>query len=295
MNSSLSLSDEELGLGSQNLLFIATELLSLQRADWTGLRLALVEELEAHLHPQAQMRVVEYLQEVAEPKSVAQKVQPKACETEDAIGASVTSGTENSQDGFQAILTTHSPNLASKVRLKNLIICQGTRVFPTGEHTELEPDDYAFLERFLDVTKANLFFAKGVILVEGPSEELILPALAKKVGHDLTKAGVSIVNVGSRAFLRYAKIFRRKSGPAMDIPVAVVTDLDIKPDEYKTEDPEAKTEKDCDVKGAIDAMAVKYDGQKVKTFVSPHWTLEYASRGLHRFLRLVSGHQTCDR
>ena len=38
-----------------------------------------------------------------------------------------------------------------------------------------------FLERFLDVTKANLFFAKGVIMVEGWAEEILIPALAKKL------------------------------------------------------------------------------------------------------------------
>ena len=142
-------------------------------------------------------------------------------------------------------------------------------------HTELVGPDYAFLERFLDVTKVNLFFARGVVLVEGPSEELILPVLGREAGYDLTKAGVSIVNVGSKAFLRYAKIFQRKDGRQVDIPVAVVTDLDIKPDEYKAVDPEAKTQKDFDTKGATDTKAKKYDGQKVKTFVSPHWTLEY--------------------
>lgn len=267
----LSLSDEELGLGSQNLLFIATELLNLRRANWTGLKLALVEELEAHLHPQAQMRVVEYLQNEAQPEITADRQESEANEG-DGTGAARQG---NQRSGFQAILTTHSPNLASKVKLKNLIICHGTQIFPMGEHTELGKPDYAFLERFLDATKANLFFAKGVILVEGPSEELLLPALANKVGCDLTKAGVSVVNVGSKAFLRYARVFRRKDDRRMDIPVAVVTDLDIKPDEYKAVDVDARTEKDCDVPKAIDAKKLKYEGQRVKAFVSPHWTLEY--------------------
>jgi putative ATP-dependent endonuclease of OLD family len=272
----LSLSDEELGLGSQNLLFIAAELLNLRRRGWTGLRLALIEELEAHLHPQAQMRVIEYLQQRTEPKTSAEKTEDAESGPASPAGNDPGSDEENRHDGFQAILTTHSPNLASKVRLKNVILCQGRQVFPMGpEHTRLKGPDYAFLERFLDVTKANLFFAKGVILVEGPSEELILPTLAKKVGRDLTKAGVSVVNVGNTAFLRYAKIFLRKNGLPMDVPVAVVTDLDVKPDEYKSVDAQAKTECDRDVKQARNAKAKKYDEQKVKTFVSPHWTFEY--------------------
>ena len=75
-------------------------------------------------------------------------------------------------------MTTHSPNLASKVKLDNLIICRGDKAFPMGsDFTELEKGDYLFLERFLDVTKANLFFAQGVILVEGDAEIYRQPRL----------------------------------------------------------------------------------------------------------------------
>lgn len=38
----------------------------------------------------------------------------------------------------------------------------------------MKPADYNFLERFLDATKANLFFARGVIMVEGDAENLLI-------------------------------------------------------------------------------------------------------------------------
>lgn len=233
----LTLEDGKLGLGSHNLLFIASELLNLDRKDWDGIRLGLIEELEAHLHPQAQMRVIESLQE---------------------------------QENIQFVLTTHSPNLASKVKLENLIMCSEdtddkSNVFPMGsEYTKLQESDYAFLERFLDVTKSNLFFAKGVILVEGWAEEILLPVLAKKMGVNLTEKGISIVNVGSTAFLRYSKIFQRNNDPEMNMPVSIITDIDIKPENEGT-----------DLQTKIDEKKAKYSGQKVKAFVSPHWTLEY--------------------
>ncbi len=240
----LSLSDEELGLGSHNLLFIAAELMNLQKENWSGLRLALIEELEAHLEPQRQMRLIEYFEEIT---------------------------SESNGKDIQIILTTHSPNLASKVKLENLIICHDGKAFPMGsDYTELAKTDYSFLERFLDVTKANLFFAKGVILVEGWSEELILPVLARKIRMDLTQKGVSVVNIGNTAFLRYAKIFQRKDGQGMNLPVAVVSDLDIKPDE-ENEMCNGRTKK----QSRTEIKENKYNGQKVKTFVSPHWTLEY--------------------
>jgi putative ATP-dependent endonuclease of OLD family len=260
----LSLSDEELGLGSQNLLFIAAELLNLRRKNWTGLRLGLIEELEAHLHPQGQMRVIEYFQKMGS-KEAGDK-------TKDESGANTKAGNEDSTgEDIQLILTTHSPNLGSKVKLENLIICHDGQAFPMGaQYTELVDTDYSFLERFLDVTKANLFFARGVIMVEGWAEELMLPVLARKIGMDLTEKGVSIVNVGGTAFLRYAKIFRRRDTRRMDIPVAVVTDLDVKPGEEDNKE-NGKAKKDAQK----EKKEKKYDGQKVKTFVAPHWTLEY--------------------
>ena len=44
---------------------MAAELLNLKRENWTGTRMVLIEELEAHLHPQAQLRVIEFLQKEA--------------------------------------------------------------------------------------------------------------------------------------------------------------------------------------------------------------------------------------
>lgn len=200
----LDLVEAKAGLGSYNRLYIAAELLLLRRENYTGLKLALVEEIEAHLHPQAQLRLIEYLHREVSDKS-----------------------------DVQLILTTHSPNLASKVKLQNLIICKNGRAFPMdNSSTEIEKGDYLFLERFLDVTKANLFFAQGVIMVEGHAENLVIPTIAEIIGKPLSRHGVSIVNVNGTAFLRYSRIFRRASldDGEMGIPVAVFTDNDIHPD-----------------------------------------------------------------
>ena len=261
------------GLGTLNRLFMASELVHLNKKDWTGLRLALIEELEAHLHPPAQMQIIESLQR---------------------------------ELGLQIILTTHSPNLASKVKLDNLIICQDSLAFPMGkdskgmEFTTLDAPDHKFLECFLDVTKSNLFFARGVIMVEGWAEEILLPPLAKKmkkaglIARDLTEAGVSVVNVGGTSFLRYSKIFVRREPPMMGTPVAIVTDVDVRAYSKTARlDADGKAVKDETgnpiydylerqsnlVAQETDEEIVKkettYNSQRVKVFVAPQWTLEY--------------------
>jgi putative ATP-dependent endonuclease of the OLD family len=238
------LDDPNPGLGTLNRLFMAAELLHLNKSNWSGLRLGLVEELEAHLHPQAQMQVIEALQK---------------------------------QEDIQFILTTHSPNLASKIKLKNLIICNNSDAFPMGESfTKLAPDNYKFLEKFLDTTKANLFFAKGVILVEGWAEEILIPSLAKAVGINLTEKGVSVVNIGHTGFDHYANIYLRKSEPHMQMPVAVITDSDVRTYEKKGDDVlkrDAQTIED-ETKQKIDDIDSKSE-KNVKYFATPNWTLEY--------------------
>jgi putative ATP-dependent endonuclease of the OLD family len=197
---SLELEDNTSGLGTLNKLFMAAELLHLGTEQYNGLKLCLIEELEAHLHPQAQLRVIKALED---------------------------------EESTQIILSTHSTTLGASIKLDHLILCHGNDVYPLWkDKTELEEVNYKFLERFLDATKANLFFARGVILVEGDAENILIPTIAELIDKPLHKYGVSIVNVGSTAFLHYAQIFMRKDGKKLNIPVAVVTDLDVRAMEY---------------------------------------------------------------
>jgi len=230
---SLSLAEDKSGLGALNLLFIATELLLLQYSRTDSLKLLLVEEIEAHLHAQAQLRLIEYFR-----------------------------SKENEE---QLILTTHSITLGSKIPLENLFICKNNKVFPMGHNdTQLNQGDYKFLERFLDATKANLFFARGVIIVEGDAENILLPTIAEIIDKPLHEYGISIVNVGSTAYKRYAKIFLRKGKDDkkykdewLDIPVSILSDKDKN-----------------DVDKIVD-IKTQWNKQNVQIFISKHKTLEY--------------------
>lgn len=264
------------GLGSNNLLFMACELLLLGKEP-EGLPLLLIEEPEAHLHPQRQLRLMEFLRQAAEGKI------------------------EGANRSVQVLLSTHSPNLASKIPLANLVLLQGRRAFPlANDQTLLETGDYRFLERFLDVTKANLFFAHGVLIAEGDAEAILLPALAKLIGNDLTEHGVSIVNVGGKGLRRFSRIFQRKGQdtPTINVPVACLADMDVMPDcapqilglvendedekwqsskrRWKAvrdfgDDPEQRKK----ALAALRDRLKENDGQSVQTYVADHWTLEY--------------------
>lgn len=241
------------GLGSLNKLYMAAEFLLLKQSKGRELQLALVEEIEAHLHPQAQLKVIDALQ-----------------------------NNRNLNKG-QLILTTHSTTLASKVKLDNLILCHGNDIYPMfndGKRTKLEQRDYEFLDRFLDATKANLFFARGVIMVEGDAENILIPTIAEIIKRPLHDYGVSIVNVGSTAFMRYAKIFQRVDGKTLNIPVACITDLDIKQKIQKNGKIITVKRKSGKIKilptsGEEKLKKQKIEGDHVKVFVSPLWTLEH--------------------
>lgn len=242
----LNFEDAKPGLGSHNILFIATELLSLQQKEYEGLKLALIEEIEAHLHTQAQMRLIEFLQK------------------------------RSHGDDIQLILTTHSTSLASKVPLETMFICHEEKVFSlNSDETGLLKGDYLFLERFLDSTKADLFFAQGVIMVEGDAENILIPTIAKIIGIPLSKNGITVLNVGSTAFLRYSRIYIRKNpeNGIINIPVACITDMDLKPEIDDQDKLVDRPQGDIDEKG--NRITTRLNEQNVKAFISPIWTLEH--------------------
>ena len=256
------------GLGTSNIMSMVCELLLHNDAIGDNKScFLLIEEPEAHINAQRQLKLIQSLEE------------------------------ESEKGNRQTIITTHSPLLASVVKLSNIVIVKSGKVYSLEkEQTKLDEDDYLYLEKYLDATKANLFFARSVIIVEGPGEALLLPTLSKLLGCNFTDYGTSLVDVRSTGLRRYARIFQRKDeNKQLDVNVACVTDRDIMPncapriciDEKYTDDKDTWPEKskrawraeaDYSVLGAekhVNEIKEKADGQKVKTFVANHWTLEY--------------------
>jgi putative ATP-dependent endonuclease of OLD family len=159
----------------------------------------LVEEPEAHLHPQLTMLLAEHLA----------KTTP---------GASAP----------QTLVTTHSPTLAANVppNRVHVLFTDQERKKPCCNSVAtagMDENEQGELQRMMDITRATLYFAKAVILVEGISESLLIPVLAKRLGHNLAKEHVSVIPICGVAFETFKKLLDRH---VLGIPVAVVSDAD---------------------------------------------------------------------
>ncbi len=238
------------GLGYQNLLFMSAEMLLLDKEKDSPSKIIAIEEPEAHLHPQHQIKFLNFI--------------------------------KNKED-FQVFITTHSPNLASQVPIESIFYCKNDEVYPIREcKISLNSDNIEFLEKFLDTTKSDLFFAKGLIFVEGISEQLVLPEIAKIMDFKLEENGVSIINLGNTSFKRFANIFKDKDDDErIKIPIAFVRDFDCEYNEEakkfilinksNTKEYNTRKERDKELKENLESENSDFH----KVFISDDRTFEY--------------------
>ena len=214
------------GLGYANLLFVATAVVELTRAKDADLTLFLVEEPEAHLHPQLQMLVLEFLLEQAQ-KSFT--LEPRPGQPEGRI---------------QVIVTSHSPNLTAWVSPKHLVVVRSQQdtstMPPTRKTAAVSIEDLGLSEasldkisRYLDVTRSALLFGNRAMLVEGIAESLLIPVIAKHIvlkGKQdawLRFRGSIVVPIDGVDFKPYVEVLLSpKNGARIADLVVVVTDAD---------------------------------------------------------------------
>jgi len=187
------------GLGYNNLLYIAVVLEHLKSPDIDECPLLLVEEPEAHLHPQLTMLLADYLSNNTPGKNTP-----------------------------QTIVTTHSPTLAAGVPpgCVHMIFTDTVRRHPrcnSVAEAGMDEKELHELQRMMDITRATLYFAKAAILVEGISESLLIPVLSKRLGYDLAKLHISVIPICGVAFETFKKLLNPS---VLGIPVTIVTDAD---------------------------------------------------------------------
>src|SRR5699024_8427671 len=83
-----------------------------------------------------------------------------------------------------------------------------------------------YIQRFLDVTKADILYADKIMFVEGVTEQMVIPAFARNLGKPLEEHYVSIINLGGRYFSHFLKLFDSDDKNAIRKKVAFITDRD---------------------------------------------------------------------
>lgn len=210
------------GLGARNLIYILLQLLSFHKSFRTNstlpaVHLIFIEEPEAHLHPQMQEVFIKQLDETVKAFSAEYPDQ---------------------EWPVQFVVTTHSSHIANAAPFDAVRYflakpsADGTtrhtviKDFKKGADKILEPDR-SFLHRYMTLTKCDLFFADKAILIEGPTERLLMPRIFQLVDETLDESKklsrqyISIVEVDGAN----AKIF----SPLLDfleLRTLVITDLD---------------------------------------------------------------------
>ena len=202
------------GLGYNNLIYMSLLLAKMQADSSTTymkrnakvLTFLAVEECEAHLHPAMQYKFLQFLQ-------------------------------DNKANGHvrQIFMTTHSTQIASAVKLDDLICLTSPKLgqidvgYPRVIYNGNNANDVKskqYVQRFLDATKADMFFANRLIFVEGVAEELLLPVFAKYLGKNLTDEHVLVVNMGGRYFNHFLKLFDTNNAYAINKKIVCLTDID---------------------------------------------------------------------
>lgn len=217
------------GLGYANLLYILMIVLQLVKAKDSDLTLLLVEEPEAHLHPQLQLVLLDFLRTQAESSGTPAGGAPEGATASGKV---------------QVVVTTHSPVLASTVSIEKIVVIardEATKDWSTRatalSSLGLSPAARRKIDRYLNSTRAALLFARDVILVEGVAEMLLLPALAAfhlKGSHSSAEEvkkqlrqfrSATIISVEGVDFEPYLQLLLTGQHPRVD-RVVVVTDRD---------------------------------------------------------------------
>jgi len=222
----------ELSLGGANLIYLTLKLLEYKyrKSSDVFANFLLIEEPEAHIHTHIQKTLFNNLD----------------------------------FDETQIIYSTHSTHISevSRISRMNILSKKQNHAEVYQPSTGLNHSQIVKLERYLDAVRSNLLFAKGVILVEGDAEEILIPIMIKKVfGMSLDELGISLINIRSTGFKNVAQIFH---DTRIKRRCAIITDLDKSINGEETEAQKKGQER----KEALDEF--EQDNEWIRTFYAEY-------------------------
>ncbi len=185
------------GLGRNNLLYVALVLSQLAKMsdvkekhkEYICFRFVGIEEPEAHLHPHLQ----------------------------DHLASNIENVRRDHTDLLQLLLTSHSTHIAAKLNLEDTVVLfrddknerLACHYVLEGIDRDKDRDAVRFLSLYLDATKSRMFFARRLILVEGITEQTVVPVLYKQsTGKTLESIGCTVLNVQGVAFRHFLTVVR---------------------------------------------------------------------------------------
>lgn len=223
------------GLGYLNLISIIIQIETIMaefRCDSdkekmpADINILFIEEPEAHTHPQLQYIFIKNIKELLR--------EGKKCK-------------DGSDIVVQTLITTHSSHIVAECDFDDIkyfcrvspyaVISKNLCSLEAEYKDETDPNNkrYKFLKQYLTLNYAEVFFADKVILYEGDTERILLPAMMRKIdqeeeasGMPLLSQNISIIAAGANSQL-FSPLLA-----FLDIKTLIITDIDaVKKKEIK--------------------------------------------------------------
>ncbi|EGQ8058068.1 AAA family ATPase [Vibrio parahaemolyticus] len=231
-DNTFSLPEQYNGLGYKNLIHIIFQLITF-RDRWLKvgkigkkrseedaaiepIHLVLVEEPEAHLHAQVQQVFVRK----------AYKVLREYGTVEANLTTQMVISTHSSyvayEAGFESLRYFKRKPASKEQPTPQAEVVNLATVFPSEKKNETDVSSTnKFVSRYLKTTHCDLFFANGVILVEGAAERMLLPHFISNHHQDLRRSYISILEIGGAHAQRLRPLIE-----LLGLPTLVITDTD---------------------------------------------------------------------
>ncbi|EPK6346789.1 ATP-dependent nuclease [Proteus mirabilis] len=154
---------------------------------------------------------------------------------------------------FQAIITTHSPSIINKLKIENLIAISNNKAITLSSFTS-DLNNYLRKRPNFDILK--ILFANKLILVEGPTEEMLIRTFLEK--DNLFLHDVEVVSIGQKGYKIFLDIWLKLNEGNMNKKIGIVRDYDEQDNAKKEHDEYSINHKNIYIE-TTDNYTLEYD------------------------------------